>query len=342
MTFRLDPNSDTKQRLRRNAQRMSRNVSSEIVVADPITNDGTTLGLNVAVAGGLTLSSGLAIKLDTNPGLVLASTGLKVLVANTSLVLSSGGLAVNLATNSGLQVSSGLLLKLTDTSLVLASTGVAVNPAVSGGLDVSSGLRVKGFRTASSSPIAADGDTYYDTTNKAAYHRDGSLVERFGGVYYSSIAASSTVTNTTTETALDSTASIPANFFTPGKVCRLRAAGTYSTTGTPTLLIGVRLDSTTGNFIGGLTFTCSNNANILRWWIEVDVTCQVGGASGTMGRAGCEFVEFAPGPNVFQPLGFAPFSIDMTAAHNFVLTAAWGAASTSNIAVAQQVMCTAL
>jgi hypothetical protein len=149
-------------RARRNAARLATQFDLS-VGGNAIQQDETTGALYLVIAPGEPFSqnpAGLALPLDTNPGLVKNAGKLKLLLADTSLQLASGGVSVLRRTNSGLQVSSGLgvllqtnsgltlgstglAILLADTSLQLAAGGASVRLATTPGLEVATGLKAK-------------------------------------------------------------------------------------------------------------------------------------------------------------------------------------------------------
>lgn len=149
-------------RARRNAARLATQFDLS-VGGNAIQQDESSGALYLVLAPGEPFSqnaAGLALALDTNPGLVKNASKLKLLLADTSLQLASGGVSVLRRTNSGLQVSSGLglllqtnsgltlgstglALLLADTSLQLAAGGASVRLAATPGLEIATGLKVK-------------------------------------------------------------------------------------------------------------------------------------------------------------------------------------------------------
>src|SRR5438132_7258360 len=76
---------------------------------------------------------------------------------------------------------------------------------------------------------------------------------------------------------------LPANYLYVGAALRVRARGRFSTTGTPTLLVGVYYGAVAGTVIvstGAIT-TVSGAANVT-WSIDVDIICRTTGSSGTV------------------------------------------------------------
>lgn len=125
----LDRNASDSLRLRRNAQR-TRNgaMTADVDVVAPLLQGGTGIYLNLNTAGGLQTSSQmLGIKLATNPGLSLSTSGLTMTLADTSLKLASGGVSVSLRTSSCLQISTGLGIQLNGTSLLAGTSGLSIN-----------------------------------------------------------------------------------------------------------------------------------------------------------------------------------------------------------------------
>ncbi len=95
--------------------------------------------------------------------------------------------------------------------------------------------------------------------------------------------ASVTVANSGSELTLIGagvgSVTLPANFFTIGRVLKVRAWGVHGATGGPTIRIRVKLGSTTVLDTGAVT---SNNDTNVAFNIEGCVTCRTIGASGTV------------------------------------------------------------
>jgi len=109
-----------------------------------LTKDATGVLVALRTNGGLSISSGLGVLLQTNPGLVLGATGLAVTLNATTPALSlTSGLTVLVAANQGLtKTASGIETVLADTSLAKAAGGLSVSLRTNGGLSISSGLGV--------------------------------------------------------------------------------------------------------------------------------------------------------------------------------------------------------
>lgn len=306
-------------------------VSVQLNAAGAITNS-TGLQVALTATGGLVIATNaLGIKLDTNPGLVLASTGIKILLADTSMSLAVAGVAVNLAANSGLQVSAGLLLKLADTSLQLAAGGVSVLPATNGGLSVSSGLLARGLRIVAGTPAGlAAGDSWYDSTGKIAHVENETLVQNVAGLLFVNTADSTAVSNVAVQTNFSITFAIPANWFTAGKTIRVTTIGTYGVTGTPTVAFGL---SVGGVRITTPAFTPTAGATGARWSMQLLTTCRSTGVSGSFSRSGFSYAEVSlGGTNTLYPGGGTANTADTTATITVSCDVTFSVANAANTA----------
>lgn len=136
------------------------------------------------------------------------------------------------------------------------------------------------------------------------------------------------VASTASETSLlNATQYLPANFFYPGKVLRFRAAGFYSTTGTPTLQFKLKLGSTV--ILDSTALTKPSGASNQGFLFEGQLVCKTQGASGNVWVQG-ELREPGATTNAFALKNTAVTSLDTTAAWLFDLTATWGTSSSSN------------
>jgi trimeric autotransporter adhesin len=110
----VDPSAKTPARIRRDWSRVTKgSVTATIQTFLPVTIDGSNrVTLNIATNGGLTATgNALAVKLDTNPGLVTASTGLKILLATGAPLTLTSGLNVAVDNATIAIMSSQLIVK---------------------------------------------------------------------------------------------------------------------------------------------------------------------------------------------------------------------------------------
>lgn len=151
-----------------------------------------------------------------------------------------------------------------------------------------------------------------------------------GGVVYSSTAASTALTASSTETLLDTSYSIPANTLVAGSVIKLRFQGiATATNSTDTLTIKLYIGGLAGTAVLTGTATDATNNDIFTG--EALIQIRTAGASGT-------FVSVASGNiipaatrvavPVFQIT--ASTTIDTTAAQVVGVGAKWSTTSGSN------------
>lgn len=141
-------------------------------------------------------------------------------------------------------------------------------------------------------------------------------------------AASSTITNTTTETAFSTTFSIPANRLRVGSVLRLRARASVSSgNSTDTLTLRARLTNAAGALLGeGPAVDVTNGGGDVGD-IDLEMIVRTLGSGGTMmtnGKIGLLTAVKSTGSE-------GAVTIDTTAANVLVITAQWSVASASNI-----------
>lgn len=128
---------------------------------------------------------------------------------------------------------------------------------------------------------------------------------------------------------------LPANFQVPGSAFKLTAFGVFSTTATPTLLLGFYYGGVAGTALvttGAIT-TGSAVTNV-PWHMEAYLTVRSVGSAGTVKVHGwCDFgtsvsaVSHLPMPNTANT---GTVTIDTTAAKLITVGAQWSAASASN------------
>jgi hypothetical protein len=127
---------------------------------------------------------------------------------------------------------------------------------------------------------------------------------------------------------------LPANFLQNGSALRFTAFGVFSTTATPTLLLGFYYGGIAGTALAttGAITTATTVTNV-PWRLEVTTTIRTTGASGTaMSQGFCLFgtsvsaASFLPVPNT----ALATVTVDTTAAKALTVGAQWGTSSASN------------
>lgn len=156
------------------------------------------------------------------------------------------------------------------------------------------------------------------------------------------------VANTTTETALFTAPTIPANYLQDGRTVRLTAFGKYSTTGTPTMIFGLRYGTAAGGVLLCKSAACTTPSGVTNagWSLELTGTVRSNGATGTIMFNGVLFVFAAVAGTVASATGEglatpmmnggvvtpAVATCDFTADTALNLTLTWSAASASNTA----------
>lgn len=149
-------------------------------------------------------------------------------------------------------------------------------------------------------------------------------------------AAGAALANSTTLTDISVAPQfvLPANFLQAGSALRFTAFGVFSTTVTPTLLLGVYYGGVAGTALAttGAITTGSGVTNV-PWRLELTTTIRTVGSSGTAISQGyCGFGtsvsawSWLPVPNT----ALATVAVDTTAAKALTVGAQWSAASASN------------
>lgn len=127
---------------------------------------------------------------------------------------------------------------------------------------------------------------------------------------------------------------IGANSLVPGSVIRLTAFGTFSTTGTPTLLLGFYYGGVAGTALAATTaVTMGSGVTNVPWRMEWQGIVRSVGASGTIMGQGivAHGTSVAAWTNVPLPqTALATVSIDTTTAKAVTVGAQWGTSSASN------------
>ncbi len=144
---------------------------------------------------------------------------------------------------------------------------------------------------------------------------------------YNSIASSTAIASTVAETPFSVSATVPAfSFNRPGTRMRITGSGKFSTTGSPTLQIAVKLN---GNTIAAIpaAATFNNSANF-GWSIVGEVVARSIGVGGTFQNGACH-----GGYTAVNSQGCTypnNFVTDTTINETVTVTAQWGTSSASN------------
>ena len=154
--------------------------------------------------------------------------------------------------------------------------------------------------------------------------RKPDLARKGGGCRYSSIAASAALSNSTTETTLDSKA-LQADELSAGDVIEFYAQGiATATNSTDTLQVKVKFGTT----VIAQTAAVDVADNDV-WVIQGFMTVRTDGASGTFVSAA--FVQLGVEATATARMDIvASTAIDTTAALTFAVTGTWSVASASN------------
>lgn len=273
-----------------------------------------------------------------------ASDNLIVDVPNAAAALS-GGRAF-----AGLMSQAGTVDITKDNRITVAKLGIGkavlkINTACTAGTDCgydpADGGPVQPLTTTNQGTLVVIGRFTQSKSASASeqfvgveLHAEGSVGRRVLGAI---VATSSTVTNTTSETAFDQYVPLPAGRIqSAGTVLTIRAkARVTSGNSNDTLTLRCRLDTTAGVLLGASPAVDVTNAGGDLGVLDLTVTLRAVGASGTMVSDG--FAGISPGQAVatggnVQTTGTAgTIAIDTTVAHNLVITAQWSAASTSDV-----------
>lgn len=145
--------------------------------------------------------------------------------------------------------------------------------------------------------------------------------------------ATVTVADTATETTLvgagEGSLTLNANSTLVGKTFKIKGAGVFSNTGTPTLTLKIKLGAVTVLDTGAIT-TVTSASNRL-FLFEGVITVRSVGASGTAFAQGTFTETATAGTGKLYPVAnTSTVAVDTTANLAFNVTATWGAASASN------------
>lgn len=166
--------------------------------------------------------------------------------------------------------------------------------------------------------------------------RGGIVVNAFGRqgrlplVLEAPVAASTAVTNTTSETAFDKKITVPKNTLHAGSVVRIKFQGiATSTNSTDTLQIKLYIGGTGGTAL--LTGTATDVADNNIFAGQFDIIIRTNGSSGTfVGFGSHTKVPAASNTATLVVATIGSTTIDTTADQDVVVSATWGAQSASD------------
>lgn len=237
----------------------------------------------------------------------------------------SGAQYVTLATDGTLSAERVLTA---GTGITLTDAGAGSTLTVAIGQTVATTANptfVGAILTAGAAPGSAEGQVYNDSTRKAIVAITGGVTERLSGVIFSSTADGGPVANTVTETTLVGAGvgslAMAANALATGKAVRFTAWGVFSTVGTPTLTLGVKIG--TGKLAIDISYT---TASSLRWQVDGVLAVRVAGASGSF--YGTMTVSY--GAASVSHGNASAMAFDNSASVSLDLTAQWSAADAGN------------
>lgn len=147
------------------------------------------------------------------------------------------------------------------------------------------------------------------------------------------IADGSALATSTTLTDISPTPNItlPANLLLPGTTLKFTAAGRFSTTGTPTLLIGFYYGAVAGVALCATSaVTTPSGVTNQTWRATAEVRVRTIGSSGTALAIGVAENISTTATNMMPATAPATATIDTTAAKALTVGAQWGTSSASN------------
>lgn len=151
-----------------------------------------------------------------------------------------------------------------------------------------------------------------------------------GRMVYANTAASTAISNTTTEALFDTQYSIPANTLKAGTVVKVRFQGiATATNSTDTLTIVLYIGGLAGTALISMAATDVADNNVFTG--EYTLVIRTAGASGTMVGVGTyKSIPAAEGTMTIKDDILASTTIDTTAAQVIGVSADWSVASASN------------
>lgn len=149
-------------------------------------------------------------------------------------------------------------------------------------------------------------------------------------------AAGTALANSTTLTDISVAPqyTLPANFLQAGSALKFTAHGQLSTTGTPTILLGIYYGAVAGTALAAtVATTTGSGVTTVPWRLELTTVVRTVGSTGTAMSNGFWYLGTSVTAATFAPIPqVAPttVTIDTTAAKTLTVGAQWGTANASN------------
>lgn len=161
---------------------------------------------------------------------------------------------------------------------------------------------------------------------------------------YTADGAAYASSNTLTDVSPTPNTIIPAMYLLPGTILEVRASGRLSTTGTPTLNLGVYYGGVAGTALCTTgTVTSASGASNVTWDLTATLMVRTIGSAGSIFATGR--VHGIAAPTAVMMPASAPAvvsSLDTTAAKALTVGATWGTNSASNTLTVHQFAITQL
>lgn len=211
--------------------------------------------------------------------------------------------------------------------------GRLVKLRTNGGLlaDGTGALFHRGLELAAATSLVNDGDQYYDTTLSLPVWQQNGLAVNQSGKLYVNTADSNTISNATSGTFTGTTFTLPANYFSVGKVLEFFINADISCTAGVSALLNVNVGATAVASL--VNFTPAVNLSGNRIYGGITLTCRTTGTTGSFGRSGMGITETANPSNVSSAIvlpGGTGVTINTTVSNAITLSVGFGSASVSN------------
>lgn len=279
----------------------------------------------------------LALTLNSDKSAVFAGalSGITSLSASGNISSSAGSVSANTTVSAGTTITAGTGITATTGNISASSGNLSASGSVSASSASITGNVIADIFIADTTVGTNTGGLGYNSTNKALNAYTAGIEQYLGGILFRGTANKS-VTTTAVKTSLIPTSGVgtvtlPANFFTAGRMLRYTMRGQVGSLNTTDTL---QFDLLLGGTSISLSTARARAVTTTRGFeITGELVCYTTGVSGTI-TGGATYIEYQPNYVNFVWTPASGVTVNTTGSLAFDITAQWSASSASNSIIA--------